>query len=214
MTHLQVINQVLRRLRETEVTAVGESDYSTLVSDLVNDAKKFVEQSHDWTGLRQTITVSTTASDYQYVLQGSGVDFKLLNAINQTSNTLMHYRPATYFDRMYMTSSSEGVPIDFTYRGADSSQNTNIEIYPSPDGVYSLEFKAVVRTADYSDGTEVFVVPTQPIIYMALALSARERGEQGGTSAAELLALADTYLADAIALDASKYVDEFVWQTV
>ena len=178
MTHLQVINQVLRRLRETEVTTVTETAYSTLVSDLVNDAKKFVEQSWDWTGLRQTITVTTAASDYEYVLTGSGQDFKLLNALNQTQDALLHYRPATYFDNVYMTSTSEGVPSDFTYRGLDANQDTNIELYPTPDGVYSLEFKAVVRTADYSLGTEVFVVPTQPIIYMALALSARERANK------------------------------------
>ena len=45
----------------------------------------------------------------------------------------------------------------------------------------------------------------------ATALAARERGETGGTSAAELFAIADSTLADAIALDAARFPSETIW---
>lgn len=214
MTYLELVNAVLRRLRENTVTSYNETDYSTLVGDLVNDAKKYVEQSHDWTALRDMITVTTAASDYQYALTGSGQDFKLQNAVNQTSDGILRYNTPAYFDNVYMTSTSEGVPSEFTYRDTDSNGDTTLEVYPTPDGVYSLEFHVVKRTADFTDDADVLSVPSQPVIYMALALAARERGEAGGTSAAELLNLADTYLADAIALDASKFDDELIYRVV
>jgi hypothetical protein len=39
MTYLNLVNNVLRRLREDEVSNVSESTYSAMVGDYVNDAK-------------------------------------------------------------------------------------------------------------------------------------------------------------------------------
>ena len=39
MTYLQLVNAVMRRLREEEITTVDESDYAKLIGDFVNDAK-------------------------------------------------------------------------------------------------------------------------------------------------------------------------------
>jgi hypothetical protein len=39
MTYVQLVNSVLRRLRENEVTTVQSDNYSKLIGDLVNDAK-------------------------------------------------------------------------------------------------------------------------------------------------------------------------------
>jgi len=54
-------------------------------------------------------------------------------------------------------------------------------------------------------------VPSSPVIQLATALGARERGETGGTSAAELFGLADNTLSDAIAIDASQHPEETIW---
>ena len=45
MTYLQLVNSVLRRLREDEVTTVGQTSYSKLIGEFVNDAKRTVEDS-------------------------------------------------------------------------------------------------------------------------------------------------------------------------
>jgi hypothetical protein len=61
MTYLQIINAVLRRLRETEVTDVNETDYSKLIGEYVNSVKKEVEAAWDWNALRTTLTLNTTS---------------------------------------------------------------------------------------------------------------------------------------------------------
>ena len=66
MTYLNLMNNVLRRLREEEVTNVSATTYSKMVGDFINDAKKLVEESADWSALRSTITISTAASDNTY----------------------------------------------------------------------------------------------------------------------------------------------------
>ena len=48
MTYLNVVNNVLKRLRERTVSTVGESTYSTLIATLVNDAKESVEAAWNW----------------------------------------------------------------------------------------------------------------------------------------------------------------------
>jgi hypothetical protein len=60
MTYLNLVNNVLRRMREEEVASVSSNTYSKMVGDFVNDAKRTVEDSWDWSALRTTLTISTT----------------------------------------------------------------------------------------------------------------------------------------------------------
>ena len=48
MTYLNLVNNVLRRLREDEVTTVAANTYSKMVSDFINDSKELVETAWDW----------------------------------------------------------------------------------------------------------------------------------------------------------------------
>ena len=59
MTYLQLVNSVLRRLREDEVSSVSQNAYSKLVGELVNEAKQTIEQTWDWTALRTTKSINT-----------------------------------------------------------------------------------------------------------------------------------------------------------
>ena len=68
MTYLELVNNVLRRMREDEVSTVAENTYSKMVGDFVNDAKNIVEAAWDWSGLRTTLTVTTSADIFNYVL--------------------------------------------------------------------------------------------------------------------------------------------------
>jgi len=96
MTYLNLVNNVLRRLREDEVTSVQESTYSKMVGDFVNDAKRTIEDSWDWSALRTTLTITTTADVFNYVLTGSQNRIKALNVINDTANLFMEYQTATF----------------------------------------------------------------------------------------------------------------------
>jgi hypothetical protein len=215
MTYLNLMNNVLRRLREEEVTTVTASTYSKMVSDFINDAKQLVEEAADWSALRETIVISTTASDNSYSLTGGGDNVKVMSVINDTQNCFMEYQTKDWFnDSLYIANATTGAPKYYTYNGLDSSGDTEVLVSPTPDAVYSLRFDVVKRQAPLSANTDVLLVPSQPVIHLAVALLARERGETGGTSAAEYFQIANKILSDAIAIDAAKHPEEMVFRTI
>ena len=214
MTYLDLVNNVLRRMREDEVSSVQSTTYSKMAGDFVNDAKKIVEAAWDWSALRTTLTITTTADIFNYVLTGSQNRIKALNVINDTDNIFMEYRPATWFDDKYLNQDPvSGSPEYYTYNGVDSSGDSQIDVYPKPDGVYTIRFNCIFRNDDLSADVDTLLIPSMPVIHLAIALLARERGETGGTSAPEYFGIADKYLSDAIALDAQKHPDETIWYT-
>jgi hypothetical protein len=215
MTYLNLMNNVLRRLREDEVTTVTANTYSKMVSDYINDAKKIVEESNDWSALRDTIVVSTTASDNSYSLTGADDNVKVMSVINDTQNCFMGYQTKDWFnEQLYVNEVVEGAPRYYTYSGLDSSGDTQVLVSPTPDGVYSLRFDVIKRQADLTSDTDVLLVPAMPVVHLSVALLARERGETGGTSTAEYFAIADKFLSDAIAIDAAKHPEEMVFRTI
>jgi len=215
MTYLNLMNNVLRRLREDETTSVTSGTYVKMVSDFINDAKTLVGQSADWSALRETLTISTTASDNTYSLTGSGDNVKVMSVINDTQNCFMEYETKDYFnDSLYISNAATGAPKYYTFNGLDSNGDTQVLVGPTPDGVYSLRFDLIKRQADLSADTDVLLIPAQPVIHLTVALLARERGETGGTSTAEYFQIADRYLADAIAIDAAKHPEEMIFRTV
>ena len=214
MTYLNLVNNVLRRLREDEVSSVQDTTYSKLVGDFVNDAKRMVEDAWDWSALRTTLTVTTSAGTFNYVLTGSQNRIKVLDVLNDSSNLFMTYQTAHWFNDAYLNQSPvSGIPEYYTYNGVDSNGDTQVDLYPKPDDTYSIRFNCILRSDDLSADEDTLAVPAQPVIHLAVAMLARERGETGGTSAPEYFGIADKYLSDAIALDAQKHPEEVIWYT-
>jgi len=215
MTYLNIMNNVLRRLREEEVNSVTDSTYSKMAGDFINDAKTIVEQAADWSALRDTIVISTVADDNLYSLTGCGDDVKVMTAINDTQNCFMGYQTKDWFnDNIYVSDEVSGAPKYYTFNGLDANGDTQILVNPKPDGVYSLRFDVVKRQAELTNNTDNLLIPEKPVIHLAVALLARERGETGGTSTAEYFSIADKYLSDAIAIDAAKHPEEMIFRTI
>ena len=215
MTFLNIMNNVLRRLREDEVTSVTGSTYAKMVGDYINDAKELVEEAADWSALRETISVTTAASDNTYSLTGGSDSVKVMSVINDTQNCFMEYQTKDWFNNaLYVANEVEGAPKYYTYNGLDSSGDTQVLVGPTPDGVYTLRFDVIKRQAALSANTDAMLVPSAPVIHLAVALLARERGETGGTSTGEYFQIANKYLSDAIAIDAAKHPEEMVFRTI
>jgi len=214
MTYLQLVNSVLRRLREDEVSTVSQNSYSSLIGEFVNDAKRIVEDSWDWSSLRNTFTVNTQANVFSYALSGTGTAIKTLDVLNDTSNWFMRQASSSWMDNAFLNSEpAKSSPAYYSWNGFNENGYAIVDIYPIPDGVYDLRFNLVARTAPFTLNEDVLNVPSAPVIQYATALAARERGETGGTSAQELFAIADSTLSDAIALDAARFPSETVWTT-
>jgi hypothetical protein len=211
--YLTIVNEVLRRLREDEVSAVANTAYSKMVGDFVNDAKRIVEDSHDWSALRTTVVVPTVENTTEYSLTNAGERVKIYSAINDTSNFFMRYESPNWFNNAYYISGEvTGTPDSYTFSGIDSNEDTKVQVYPKPDAVYSLRFDLIARENELVNDTDTTVLPKNAIVHNAVALLARERGETGGTTAQDYFLIADKHLSDAIALDAYKNPEEFIYR--
>jgi|SRR5210317_29717 hypothetical protein len=215
MTYLQIVNKVLKRMREDTVATVEQNKYSALIGEFVNDAKGIVEDAWNWSALRTTLTVTTSSDVFNYALTGSGNRIHLLDVVNDTSNFFMKYRDAHWFNKTFLVDEpATGSPMYYSFNGINGNGDTLIDLSPIPDGVYSLRFNSVLRTPELEADADSVLIPSLPIIHLATAMAVAERGEAGGQSAAELFSVAKNMLSDAIALDASKHPEETIYQAV
>ena len=214
MTFLELINDVLIRLRETQVSTNAETSYSTLIGKFVNDGKRQVEDAFSWNVLSTDITVTTVAATYQYALTGAGQKFQVQDAINSTANigmTNISFVEMNRFQNFAITPAAT-IPSMYAFEGVDGSGDTKVTLYPRPDAVYSLRFSLTVPQATLAaDGTAV-LVPDVLVAQNAYARALAERGEDGGISSSEAYQLYRTMLADYIALEGTRYPEnqEFV----
>ena len=214
-TYLTIVNHVLRRMRENEVSNVSTNNYSKMVGDFVNDAKKEIQNAHDWSALRSVVTVSTSSETSEYSITSSKEDPKIISAINDTQNLFLTYQTSVWMDNAYFnTNAPSGAPDTYTFNGIDENGDVKIKLYPTPDATYSLRFNLVIKPSELSSDTDAVTIPYLPIVHQAIALLARERGETGGTTSAEYFAIANKYLSDAIAYDAYQHPEEFIYNVV
>ena len=213
MTYLELVNDVLIRLRETTVATVTETSYSTLIGKFVNDAKRQIEDAFAWNVLGTTITLSTTSGTYSYSLTGAGQKFQVIDVINSTSNIGMKNIDFASMNRKQNFSTPvSGIPSEFAFDGVDGSYNTKVTLYPRPDGVYSIPFSLTVPQATLSSDATVVLVPDVLVVQNAYSRALVERGEDGGLSSSEAYLLYKSMLSDYIALEGTRYPEnqEFV----
>jgi hypothetical protein len=213
MTYLELVNDVLVRLRESTVSTVSETSYSALIGKFVNDAKRQIEDAYAWNVLGTTITLSTTSGTYQYALTGAGQKFQVIDVINVTSNIGMKNIDFASMNRKQNFSTPvSGIPYEFAFDGVDASYDTKVTIYPRPDGVYSIPFSLAVPQATLSSDATVVAVPDVLVVQNAYARALVERGEDGGLSSSEAYQLYKSMLSDYIALEGTRYPEnqEFV----
>ena len=213
MTFLELVNDVLIRLREPTVTTVTLNSYSTLIGRFVNDAKRQIEDAFSWNVLGQTVTVSTVAATYVYSLTGAGQKFQVQDVINVTSNVGMQNISFVEMNRYQnLVPTTNGIPQYYAFDGVDGNGDTKVVLYPRPDGVFSIPFSLTVPQATLSaDGTSV-LVPDTLVVQNAYARALVERGEDGGLNSSEAYQLYRGMLSDQIALEGTRYPEnqEFI----
>lgn len=213
MTYLELINDVLIRLRETTVATNGETTYSLLIGKFVNDAKRQVEDAFSWNVLGQNVTLTTVANTYSYSLTGAGQKFQVMDAINTTSNVGMQNISFVQMNRFQnLVPVATGIPEYYAFDGVDSNGDTKVSLYSRPDGIYTVIFSLTIPQATLaSDGTSI-KVPDFLVAQNAYARALVERGEDGGLSSSEAYQLYRSMLSDYIALEGTRYPEnqEFV----
>lgn len=219
MTYLDLVNDVLIRLREDKIDTVGVNAQTELsdpvafmVKQFVNDAKRAVEDAHTWNALRNEWSVTTSASTATYSLTGAGESAIMDVVYDADGNELS----SAHLNKVRKDgiASSNNRPSYYAVDGMDASRDVKVRFAPVPDAAYSYTFYGYGKQADLQTDTDECLVPHKPVVYLALALAARERGEVGGQTAAEIFSVAKQYLSDAIAYDAALSQEDDIWFTI
>ena len=213
MTYLELVNDVLVRLREEQVSTVNETSYSSLIGKFVNDAKRQIEDAYAWNVLGQTVTITTTPGTYIYSLTGAGQKFQVMDVINVTSNVGMQNISFVQMNRFQnLVPAISGIPEYYSFDGVDGSGDTKVLLYARPDNVYVLPFSLTVPQATLSSDNTLVKVPDVLVAQNAYSRALVERGEDGGLNSSEAFQLYRSMLADYIALEGTRYPEaqEFV----
>jgi hypothetical protein len=193
-TYLDLVNDVLVRMREPQVTSVSENTVSSLVGKYINDAKRQVSDAYDWDAFNTAITVTTTAgSTGPYSITGAGVRYKTIDVINTTNYYVLSPLSHQQYDSFY-----------YTVKGVDSSGDIKVVFWPVPDAVYNIRFSLIVPEAEFSTDSSTTLLAKEPIVLGAFARALVERGEDGGLSSSEAYALYKSSLADLISLELAR----------
>lgn len=212
MNYIQLVNDVLVRLREPEASSVSDNAYVKLIARFVNDSKRVVEDSYNWNALSETLSADTTADVFNYVLVDSGQRFRVIDVINDTTNAFVELASTRWMNQQFlMTTPVRGAPAYYNFNGTNANGDTQVDLYPIPNGVYNIRFNIIKPQEPLVANADVLLVPHEPVILGALARAQAERGEDGGVQAGETYQLMRQSLADAIALESGRYLEEQQW---
>lgn len=209
MTYLQLINKVLRELREKQVTDLS-ADYTLLIGHFVNQAKDEVERAWNWPCLRNDITINTVAGTQDYVLTGTTQKDKLIYDTNG--------EPCVYITTSGSQSQLCEVPGEehrkliaynqmsntrpYLFSMLRDTSGLTASFYPKPDGVYAIQFTVYQPQAELAAEGTVLSVPYEPVWKLAVALAASERGAGQTESVPVLMQKAERALWGAIGEEA------------
>lgn len=212
MTFLNLVNNVLKRLREDEVNTVEESEYSSLVGAYVNDARILVEDAWQWSALKTTETFDTVVGQSKYALTDVDYRSEVLRVLDVADKRELKYQTSRDFrlERM-ISDSSNSKSLYYTFNDTDANGDLNIEITPNPDTIRTIDVDVVKRTKELVNDSDTLTIPSNPVLQLAYAMCIQERGEAGGLSSTQQFAIAQRAMQDAIALDATKHPEELTW---
>jgi len=223
-TYKDLVNAVLRRVRETQVGTVSESAYSTLIGEYVNDAKQAVEDAWNWACLRKVISFTLSAGVYTYDLSstaivGAGNElserskiqtdpyYNTALAVDNTTGNPYYLRQydIEWLNRQYqLMSTHPDVPFPSIFALTTTSTAVIVNLLEKPLGPRNWQMVFKNPQAALAGDNDVLAVPYQPVILLATNYALAEKGEEIGQPGNEAEKKYLTSLGDAIALDSSQ----------
>lgn len=216
-TYLEIVNDVLTRMRETTVTTVSQTTTSALVGKFVNDAKRQVNDAFDWSALYSSINVTLVGGQTNnYTLTGSGAKFKIIDILNTSKfYNIELISPVRYDEYYYSTATPPSALVSYVaLDGLDSNGDQKVKFYPAPSATDNIRFSLYIPETDFSLDNDTTKMPQDAIIFGALARALVERGEDGGLSSSEVFGLYRSALADAIAMENSRDPSKYAFEAV
>ena len=214
-TYLELVNLVLVQMREEDTSSVAADEYTRLIGDFVNKAKRQVEDSYDWSALLTDLEVDTVIGQSKYSLTNSQNRVKIDVIVNSTGRRVLREGSRRFITTEYALGNVPNAAVErWANDGVDASGDAQIVVFPNPSTVDTLKITAWQRTPDFTADTDELVIPFAPVVDLALAFAVRERGEVQGQTAAEYFELAKRSLSDEIAYDSARNDSEDDWYSV
>lgn len=236
MTVLQILKQVLRRLREPTVASLDTSTYSTMVCDLMDDIHREMLDAHMWHAMDRTVDIEVSASDRVLDLSAlvsgggnvnnssyiTGPDSQLrydscgplvwvFDSSTDTEGVRLIQVSEQEMHRLYQTDRDQTIddPCYFSLSVMADGVGQQMTIWPPPTSTRWI--RAVFWIPEdvidaTADDSRVLLVPTRPLILGTLMLALNERGEEVGEPG--MLAERRYYSALAAAIEADTKADE------
>jgi hypothetical protein len=117
-------------------------------------------------------------------------------------------------DQFLLTSAQKGSPAYYNFNGTNSNGDTQVDLFPIPNGVYEVRFNVIKPQVALVADADKLLVPSEPVIFNATARAMAERGEDGGIASGEMYAVYKQSLADAIAIESGRYIEESAWMAI
>lgn len=219
MTYLELVNEVLKRLREDSISAIEGNTTGLLIGAFVNLAKDEVESAWNWTALRADLSITTVAGQPTAYITNSNARTRLLSpedgheAYNVTSKHALDRVPSGWLNRVrFLGSAASGPPTKFSVIGINPLDDTlQIRMYPTPNDSYTLTFPVVKPQDRLESSSTSLIIPWRPVVEKAYLYAIMERGEDAGQYSEMQHNVVKQALADAIGNDSHRLSDETVW---
>lgn len=215
VTYLQLVNTLLKRVREDEVTSVSDNDYSLLLGEFVNLAKEELESRHNWARLRLTSRILTSEGVWAYELDSIGDNYEIQFVWDDTNDQELVYRPYIDMSRWLNENDAENKPGFPTWYDINGyvGDNAVINLYPIPNGRYYINVDAVVAQSELTADTDELIIPKRPVIETAMVHVLEERGEDDGDRYARQVQRAEEMAIRYMTQDTHKWEETSIWTT-
>lgn len=223
MNFISMINDVLVRLREPQISVISETPYSDMIGRFLNDAKRRVESAHNWMALSTTATISTSVGVTEYILDDVGTRFKIISVYNQSKQFEVLPLPVKEITRyLRYPVPIKGAVMNYCFNGVASSgisgtpvqrlaQDPVVTLFPVPTTTEVIHFDLYADTDMMVQDIDTPLVPSHLLVDYAYAKAIAERGEDGSISASEAANMWQLDLADEIAIEAARFPDQLIW---
>lgn len=135
-TQLQIVNSVLRRLRENTVASVADNAYSQLLAEWINDGVRQCQEAYDWPSLRRQVRFDIVAGQKDYDL----------SATVDTTGDVVSGDPVTTDDSLLRYDSC-GRPLVYVYENASTDVPKSFPVMKDPNDIIAMR----QRDKDYTD---------------------------------------------------------------
>lgn len=213
MQYITIVNEVLKRLRELSVDDVNATPYSSLIGAFVNEAKREVEDAHNWSVLEKDINLYTMPGVRDYALPNTNHRTVINYSYNLSRKWFLENTTKAVLVKLQDLNFSPvyNQCLRYTLLRREQDGVIVVRIDPYPSTGETLVFNCKVPQDDLVVSSDYLWIPSEPVILKAYALAIAERGEDQGQGSMQAEEKYKSSLRDHIAIDANGNDHDSVW---